>query len=426
MKVSLKSICVVWIASAVLSAAPAPVAIKGPSSGGPVVRVAAGVGYTEKDEVNNLIHYATSTSAEGRYDLSLIAYKQLLSYRLTVDQQRVVLLGFAQTLRKKGDLTKSVAVYEKLLSSYSLGGDAPDIYLELGRTLRAMGAYKSAIDQFYNVINSTIKLPSDGAAHYRQLAKTAQYEIAETHFVAGQYLEASRFFSRLRLLDLAPADRAEAHFKSAYALFLAKDFLGAVSQLRGFLQENPDNRNVPEAHYLLAVSYRRLNRPMESLVEALTLLRTEKAKTAKDPKRWAYWQRRTGNQIANEFYEQGDTTDALTIYQTLADLSGDPSWKLPVLYQIGLCEERLGEMPMAVASYKSILDKLKASNGDGAFKELSDLKQMAAWRLNQISWQQTTQERLSSLLPQQPTAFATPPPPNDSSGDPSAPPTVVR
>ena len=422
MKVCLKILCLALATGASLAAAPQPAAPAPKRAAAKVITAAD----TEKTEVDNLIQYAKSTSAEGRYDLALIAYTQLLSHQLTVDEQRVVLLGFAQTLRKKGELTKAVAVYEKLLNSYSLGGDAPDLYLELGRTLRAMGAYKSAIDQFYNVINSTIKLPANGASHYRQLAKTAQYEIAETHFMEGQYLEASRFFSRLRLLDLAPADRAEAYFKSAYALYLGKDYLGAVSQLRSFLKENPDNRNVPEAHYLLAVSYRRLKRPMEAMVEALTLLRTEKAKTAKDPKRWAYWQRRTGNQIANEFYEQGDTTDALTIYQTLAQLSNEPSWQLPVMYQIGLCEERLGQTPMAVSSYQSILDKLKGANGDGSLKELADLKQMASWRLNQITWQKATQEKLSSLLPQQPTAQVTPPPSHDSSGDPSAPPTVVR
>ena len=38
--------------------------------------------------------------------------------------------------------------------------------------------------------------------------------------------------SILRLLDLATADRARAHFKSSYSLFLAEDYLGAVSSLR--------------------------------------------------------------------------------------------------------------------------------------------------------------------------------------------------
>ena len=361
----------------------------------------------EADEIDRLIKYTQVKADDGDFETALVAYRQLMARKLNPVQERSVLLGFARALRKKGDLTKAAAVYEKLLKDYPLEEDAPEIYLELGRTLRALGAYKSAISRFYNVINSTLKLPENGAVRYRQLAKTAQFEIAETHFQAANYQEASRFFSRLRLLDLAPSDRARAHFKSAYALFLADDHLNAVSSLRSFLEQNPDDENVPEAHYLLAISYRRLQRPMEALVEALELLRMEKTKTAKDPKRWAYWQRKTGNQIANEFYENGDSASALTIYETLAGLSAENAWKLPILYQIGLCNERLSQTDKAVANYQSILDNLRTEKGNEAARgDLSDLGRMANWRLSQISWQRDTQQRLQALVPQQRTAQA--------------------
>ncbi|MFA5266245.1 MAG: tetratricopeptide repeat protein, partial [Opitutaceae bacterium] len=370
-----------------------------------------------------------SSNDDGRLDMSLIAYQQLLSKQLNKTQQRIVLLGFARALRKKGDLTKAAAVYEKVLKDYPMDEDTPEIYLELGRTHRAMGAYKSAISRFYSVINSTIKLPEDGASRYRQLAKTAQFEIAETYFLSGNYTEASRFYSRLRLLDLAQADRAKAHFKAAYSLSLAGDYLGAVTAFRAYIDQNPDDENVPEAHYLLATSYRSLQRPLEALVEALDLLRMEKTRTAKDPKRWAYWQRKTGNQIANEFYEHGDFTHALTIYQTLSELYPEPSWRLPVIYQMGLCHERLAQMDQAILCYQSILDNLKSSKGDGTQQsDLSDLSQMASWRLSQIGWQHTTEQSLYLLLPQQ---HSSPPPPatppkNDASGNPPAAPTPVR
>lgn len=365
----------------------------------------------ESDEIDRLIKYTQVKADDGDFETALVAYRQLMARPLSATQERAVLLGFARALRKKGDHTKAAAVYEKLLKDYPLDEDAPEIYLELGRTMRALGAYKSAITRFYSVINSTLKLPENGATRYRQLAKTAQFEIAETHFQATNYQEASRYFSRLRLLDLAPADRAKAHFKSAYSLYLANDHLNAVSMLRTYLDQNPDDENVPEARYLLAVSYRRLQRPMESLVEALELLRTEKSKTAKDPKRWAYWQRKTGNQIANEFYENGDSVNALTIYETLSILSNENSWKLPIIYQIGLCHERLGQTDRAVAAYQTILDNLKSEKAnDPVRNELSDLARMANWRLSQISWQQDTQQRLQALVPQpQPRTAQTPP-----------------
>ena len=382
---------------------------------------------TVEDGVSGLIRQGLGKTAEGDYDAAITAFTKMLSLESTAPQQRAALLGFARALRKKNELTKAAAVYEKLLKDYPLDEDAPDIYLELGRTQRALGAYRTAINRFYSVINSTLKLPESGAARYRQLAKTAQFEIAETHFQAGEYQDASRFYSRLRLLDLATADRARAHFKSAYSLFLAEDYYGAVASLRDYLDQHPEDESVPEARYLLAVSYRRLHRPLESLVEALELLRTEKAHTAKDPKLWIYWQRKTGNQIANEFYEQGDSANALTIYLTLSELSPEPVWRLPIVYQIGLCYERLGEASEAIASYKTILDNVRAAKGDGSARsELADLSRMAAWRLDQITWQQNTQQRLLLLLPQQPTVQNAPAPHHDASGIAPAAPTALR
>ena len=382
---------------------------------------------TVEEGAPGLIKKGLERTTQGDYDGAIAVFSQVLTLDATAAQQRAALLGYARALRKKSEFTKAAAVYEKILKDYPLDEDAPDIYLELGRTQRALGAYRTAISRFYSVINSTLKLPESGAERYRQLAKTAQFEIAETHFQAGEYQEASRFYSRLRLLDLATADRARAHFKSAYALFLAEDYSNAVGSLRDYLDQHPEDENVPEARYLLAVSYRRLHRPLEALVEALELLRTEKALTAKDPRLWTYWQRKTGNQIANEFYEQGDSANALTIYLTLSELSPEPAWRLPIVYQIGLCYERLGEATEAITSYQSILDNVRGPKGDGSARpELADLARMAAWRLDQITWQHNTQQRLLLLLPQQHPVQATPAPHHDASGNAPAAPTALR
>ena len=382
---------------------------------------------TVEDDIPGLIQKGLEKTNQGDYDGANAIFNQVFSLDATTAQHRTALLGFARALRKKNEFTKAAAAYEKILKEYPLDEDAPDIYLELGRTQRSLGAYRTAINRFYSVINSTLKLPEAGAGRYRQLAKTAQFEIAETHFQAGDYQEASRFYSRLRLLDLAPADRARAHFKSAYSLFLAEDYNSAVGSLRDYLDQHPEDENVPEARYLLAVSYRRLHRPLEALVEALELLRTEKVRTAKDPKLWIYWQRKTGNQIANEFYEQGDSANALTIYLTLSELSPEPTWRLPIVYQVGLCYERLGEASEAISSYQSILDNVRATKGDGSARsELADLARMAAWRLDQITWQQNTQQRLLLLLPQQRTTQIAPAPHHDASGNAPAAPTALR
>lgn len=383
------------------------------------------------EEIASLLRIGLNKLQTGDYASAEIAYRQVLSEQATPQQDIEALTGLGRTYRKKGDFTKAAAVYEKSLKHFPEDPSLPTIYLELGRTLRALGAYKQAIARFYSVINSTLKLPETGPDLYRQLARTAQFEIAETYFQSGDYTQANRFFSRLKLLDLAPEDRARAHFKSAYSLTLFGDYKGAAASLRSFLDQNPTDENVPEARYLLSDTLRRLDQINESLSVALSLLRAEQTYTEKDPKRWAYWQRKTGNQLANEFYERGDFGSALLIYQTLAKLSAEPSWNLPVTYQIGLCLERMQRFDRARESYQTIVDNVKPAKTDGGGRaELNDLAEMATWRLEQLSWLQETDKQLAHFFPagHAPSVSAasapapTAPSAHDAHGSPSTPP----
>jgi tetratricopeptide (TPR) repeat protein len=109
-------------------------------------------------------------------------------------------------------------------------------------------------------------------------------------------------------------------------LRLQGDLENAVATLRAYIEQWPEDENIPEARYLLAVTLGDLKRSQEAFAATLDLLRTEKSRTATDAKRWAYWQRRTGNQLANYFYEGGDAFNAQAIYSSLIELSPEPSW----------------------------------------------------------------------------------------------------
>lgn len=351
------------------------------------------------EEIASLLRLGHTKRDHGDFASAEIAFMQVLAERATKEQDREAVLGLARTFRKKGDFTKSAASYERFVKEFPNDPELPTIYLELGRTLRALGAYKQAIARFYSVLNSTLKLPDQGPDQYRQLVRTAQYEIAETYFQIGDYVQANRFFSRLKLLDLAPEDRARAHFKSVVALSLAGDDEKAVPGLRAFLDQNPDDENVPEAQYILSVSLRRLGRTQESLRATLDLLKAESSRTSKDPRRWEQWQRKTGNQLANEFYEHGDFESALLIYTNLAQISAEPSWNLPVTYQLGLCYERLRRFDRARECYKAIVDTAKTAKSDASTRaDLSDLAEMAEWRLSQLAWQYTNETQLSAVF----------------------------
>ena len=401
---------------------PAPAAIAAPDTKDPVT-VAA-------EEIHSLVRLGLKLTDRGEFASAETSLLSVLQNRTaTRVDKRDAMLALGRLFRRKGDLAKAVAAYEKFFKDFPADETAPAAYLDLGRTLRAMGSPQLAIARFYNVINSTLKLPENGFDTYRQLAKTAQFEIAETYFQSGDFAEASRYFSRLKLLDLAPVDRARAHFKSVYALYLAQDNLAAASGLRGYLEQNPDDENVPEARYLLAVTLRRLNRLNEAYEVTIDLLRTQRARTSGDPKRWAYWQRRTGNQLANEYYEQGDYQSALVIYQSLADISPDPAWRLPVLYQVGLCEERLQQTDRARTTYKSILDIMPRAKDNGAPpSQMQDIVQMVAWRLEHLNWRLDTTAQTDEFFrtfPKTPKVTNATTPAHDANGSAPSPPATL-
>ncbi len=342
-----------------------------------------------------LVKLGGTLTERSDFDAAEIAYRQVLDGDAPIETTKAALLGLAHMHRKQGVLTKAAAIYERFLKDYPGDDRVPDALLELGRTYRDMGAPRMAISRFYNVINSTLKLPTgSGFEHYQLLAKTAQFEVAETHFESGEYGEANKFFSRLRMLDLASADRARAHFKSAYSLQLAGDLEGAVTSLRSFLDQWPEDENAPEARYLLATTLRSLNRPQEALATTLDLLRAEHTHSKADPKHWTYWQRRTGNQLANAFFAGGDILNALAIYHGLAALSDDPVWRIPVSYQIALCYERLGDTERAMKGFRAIAD----SAGPNASPETADFARMASARLAHVQWREATDRQVAALF----------------------------
>jgi TolA-binding protein len=350
-----------------------------------------------RSEVHGLLNLGASLTdrAEPDYEAAEIAFRQVLnSPDAETADLKTALLGMAHMHRKHGDFTKAAAIYERYLADYPGDDRTPDALLDLGRTLRDMGAYKLAIARFYSVINSTLKVGGNDFDRYQVLAKTAQFEIAETHFAAGEYEDANKYYTKFRLLDVAPADRARAQFKAADARRRQGNLDDAVTALRAFIEQWPDDENIPEARYLLALALRDLKRPQESFAVALDLLKTEKARVASAPKRWLHWQLLTGNQLANEYFESGNIVDAHTIYSTLLELSPDISWRLPITYQLGLCYERLGIVDRARASYQSVVDLAGPKPGP----QFVELAQMASWRLEHIAWRDRIGKEINAFF----------------------------
>lgn len=315
-----------------------------------------------------------------------------------VPEKEIVLNKMGQLYAESGMFPKSAAIYERLATEFPESRRLPEVYLELGNIYRKMGAQELAISRYYKVLNSSLNVSFDQLEKYKQVSRNAQLAIAETHKEREEYQESYRLYEALFRLELRPVERLRVHYRMCYLLYELSNYQQAVSQLKLFLDEYPENPHTPEIRYLLAKSYEKLNRKPEALREVVSILQAQSAPLHGHAGDADYWKRRTGNELANEFYEKGDFRTALTIYQALARYSANPAWRWPAIHQIGLCFERLGLPEKAKLAYEEILHPEQGSvEVDSLSQDLRSLHQMAEWRLEHLNWEDDLVARLQLL-----------------------------
>jgi tetratricopeptide (TPR) repeat protein len=186
------------------------------------------------------------------------------------------------------------------------------------------------------------------------------------------------------------------------------DFAKVKESLRGYGTLYPESPYVPEAHYLLALTYEQLNQDDQSVAELLKLLKEadfnpqlitsrEQSRTLRDRDQlalsklksiWNFWKKKTGNYLANKFFEDNEYFNAYRIYNALRDVDSSPSWQIPILYQIALCEEKLGNYVQAMETYTSIEEYINseedAREGMVNNEYLKFVYGMVKWRRDQL------------------------------------------
>ena len=320
------------------------------------------------------------------------------------------------------------------------------IYRSLGAHRMALNKFYDAINATLTLPqNEAFELAErgDGRTLENRMdaeSNQAMFEIAETFMDAEDYNNAIKFFDRLmRLEQLQDTDRAVVRFKQGLAHYrrarenLRKeevmkrkpvqeqekvdveydqtpraDFAKVKETLRGYGTLYPQSPYVPESHYLLALTYEQLNQDEESVLELLSLLKEsyfnpklilnlEQGRDARDrdyqkinqlKSVWNFWKKKTGNYLANKFFEDAEYFNAYRVYSALRDIDNAPSWQLPIMYQLALCEEKLGNYVDAMETYSSIeeyVNSAKEAREDMAnSKYLNFVFGMAKWRKEQL------------------------------------------
>ncbi|NGO38578.1 tetratricopeptide repeat protein [Limisphaera ngatamarikiensis] len=323
---------------------------------------------------------------------------ELLAEDVPEEIQRSALLELALVAQDENDLPRAQQVYAQFVQKWPADPRVPEVLLRQGLLFRRMGLNNLALAKFYSVMTAALVLKTDYFEYYQRLVLQAQIEIAETHYLSGRFAEAAEFYQRLLRQNNPFLNRALVQYRLIRSLAAVGRHDEAASQAYDFLDRFPDAPEQPEVRFLLATSLKQLGRNSEALQQVLKLLTEQRARTADRPEVWAYWQRRTGNEIANQLYREGDYTRALDIYLTLAQLDSSPAWQLPVLYQVGMTYERLQQPELAAQTYQRILDRV-GELGTNATPGLQALIQMARWRMDFVKWQTRAELALRRLAP---------------------------
>lgn len=349
------------------------------------------------EQVVTLLEAAVSQWKGGDIEFAERYFAAALGIPAQVPEKELVLSKMGQLYSESAMLPKAAAVYERLALEFPESRRLPEVYMELGQIYRKMGAPELAISKYYMVLNSSLNVSFDQLEKYKQLSLDAKMAIAETHREREEYQEAYRLYESLYRLELKPVERLRVHYRMSNLLFELGNYQRAVSQLKLFLDAYPESPHVPEMRYLLARSYEKLNRKPDALREVVGILQSQANPTTLGQSDADYWKRRTGNELANEFYAAGDFRSALTIYQALARYSEDPAWQWPAIHQIGLCFERLGLPDKAKLAYQEIIEPENPIDPQTFTDNLRSLQDMAKWRLEHLSWEDDLRARLQVL-----------------------------
>lgn len=313
----------------------------------------------------------------------------LLKEDLPADIWQTALLELALLAQDEEDLPRALQVYSQYLTRWPEDVNVPEVLLRQGLICRQLGLNNSAVSKFYTVMTSALALKGGDLDRYQKLVLQAQVEIAETFFVAGRMTEAKDALEKLLKLKAPTLNREQIHYRLLCCLSKLGLWDDLVLRSQDYLRRYEDGPAEWEVRFLLATAYKTANRKTECEQQILEILKVN-PKGRKNIENLAYWQQRTGNELANRFYQEGEFLTALDIYLAMIPLNDKPEWQLPVLYQVGLIYERLNQLEKAGEYYRKILARQK-DLGETPKPSLEALVSLARWRNDLLSWEQTTE-----------------------------------
>lgn len=325
---------------------------------------------------------------EKNPSLAMRTLIHLLETNIAVEFQRKALFELALATQDNGEYVKAQQVFSQYIHRFPDDASVPEVLLRQGLLYREMGVNTLAISKFYSVMSTALKLRLDNIDYYKKLVLQAQTEIADTYYTDGEFQEASEFYTRILKVGSPSLNKAQLTYKLIRSLNYLSNNTEIVAKAQSYLRDFPNSGDLPEIRFILASAYKSVERNDDAMQQVLLLLQAEQTNINKNPETWAYWQRRAGNEIANQLYKEADYIDALQIYQNLAGLDSSAAWQAPVLYQVGLVYEQLQQWDKATNTYAQILARKDEMTQTNSPPSLAPICEMAKWRTDYIQWSQ--------------------------------------
>lgn len=338
------------------------------------------------EQADHLLEIARQQRLRGDLNFARTNLVTLLTGDTPPLVKRSAILELALLAQDEGELVRAQQIFSQYLNRFPDDPSVPEVLMRQGLIFRQLGAPNTALSKFYAVMSKSLNIQSDRLEYYQHLVLQAKTEIADTYYNLGRYADAADYFTRLLRSEEASLNRPAVLAKLVRSLVETGKYTEVVTQATALLREAPDFKHAAEVRYELAKALRQLGRKQEALEQVFILLQGQEARAAGDPVGWDYWRLRTGNDIANQLYAEGDYLGALQIYQKLIELDATPAWQLPVRYQIGLVYERLQQPPKAMEAFAQVEKRGKSVARTPATQNLTTIIEMAAWRRQHLEW----------------------------------------
>ena len=257
--------------------------------------------------------------------------------------------------RDGGHLERALQLLAEFVERYPRDPAVPEVLLRQGHLLRQLGLRDEAIEKFYLVLRSVPRLEGSNLAYSRRLVLMAQSAIADTMAEVGRHEEAVDLYGRILQSRSEELETEVVRVKQLRSIQECSKPLITEGQARRFLEDFPESEFIPEVRHILGNAYRHQGNRSAAMEQYQLLLEAIELAPENRRQHWQRWKLKVGNDLANHFFLEGDTPAALALYRALATSHEDLKNRQAFLYQVGLCEDRLGHPDAALKTYSEIL-----------------------------------------------------------------------